>query len=117
MTAATSGSGRSGTERAISRSFNGFGWVRCRGRGAGTILATLTASSQRPNDEADPEQDPGPRICFCMKVHAATLRAAIAAGARSVEDLRRMTHASAGCGTCRPDLEAMLARAQVTEPR
>ena len=55
-----------------------------------------------------PAADPGPRICFCMKVHLATLEAAIAAGARSVAGLRDATRASAGCGTCRPDLEAIL---------
>jgi NAD(P)H-nitrite reductase large subunit len=44
-----------------------------------------------------------------MRVHRQALEAAIDSGARTVEDLRRLTRASAGCGTCRPDLERLLA--------
>lgn len=52
--------------------------------------------------------DKGPQICNCMKVHEATLRAAIRAGATTVEALRWCTRANTGCGTCRPDLERLL---------
>jgi NAD(P)H-nitrite reductase large subunit len=46
-----------------------------------------------------------------MKVHARTIELAIEQGARTVDELRERTRASSGCGTCRPDLEAMLAAA------
>ena len=61
-------------------------------------------------------EEPGPRICVCMKVHRETLRQAFLAGARSVEDLREATRAGGGCGTCRVDLIELLVEWGGEEP-
>ena len=62
------------------------------------------------------QADEGQRICICMKVHARTLRRAIQAGARSVEDLGHITRAGTGCGTCRSELLELLGEAGVEDP-
>jgi assimilatory nitrate reductase catalytic subunit len=66
--------------------------------------------SERPESTGDPEDpDPdNPRICYCMKIHREELVAAVAAGARTVEELRKTTTAGTGCGTCRSELLALL---------
>ena len=61
-------------------------------------------------------KDEGRRICVCMKVHAGTLRRAIQAGARSLEDLGHTTMAGTGCGTCRTDLQELLGEGGVEDP-
>ena len=48
-------------------------------------------------------------LCHCMRVELRQIRAAIRAGAKTVEDLNRMTTACGGCGSCRWDLEEVLA--------
>ena len=58
----------------------------------------------------------GLRICICMKVHARTLRLAVRAGARSVEDLGETTRAGTGCGTCKTDLQELLDEERVECP-
>lgn len=51
-------------------------------------------------------------VCHCMGVtRGRLLRAVREEGARSVEDLQRLTAACCGCGTCRWDLEDLLAEA------
>ena len=62
----------------------------------------------------DPEpDDDDDLVCYCMRVDRGTIRAAIAAGAASVEDLQERTHACLGCGTCRLELLEMLRHAGV----
>ena len=46
--------------------------------------------------------------CWCTNVGRAEVDAAIAAGCRTVEDIRRATGACGGCRSCRPELEALL---------
>jgi len=48
-------------------------------------------------------------ICICKAIGERTLREAIRAGARSVEDLARTTGASTDCGTCGEHLIEILA--------
>lgn len=71
------------------------------------IPNTLVEKSFRQTSEPGDERA-DPRICYCMKIHREELVAAIAAGARSVEDLREQTTAGTGCGTCRSELLALL---------
>lgn len=47
--------------------------------------------------------------CYCTGVTREQAIAAIHAGARSVDDLQRTTGACSGCGTCRWELEGLLA--------
>jgi len=54
---------------------------------------------------------PDALICHCMAVTRGRLERAVREqGARSVEDLQRLTAACCGCGTCRWDVEDLLAR-------
>lgn len=56
---------------------------------------------------SDPDSDQ--MICYCMGVPRSRLEQAVREqGARSVEDLQRLTYACGGCGTCRWDVEAVL---------
>lgn len=54
------------------------------------------------------QPDPGPTICACMKVGRNTILRAIAQGCRSVEALGSALGAGTSCGSCRPELNALL---------
>jgi ferredoxin-nitrate reductase len=43
--------------------------------------------------------------CWCVGVDGARVTAAVAAGADSLEAVRRATGAATRCGSCRPELE------------
>jgi NAD(P)H-nitrite reductase large subunit len=55
-----------------------------------------------------PREDDRYLVCHCLAVDRRTVRAAIRAGAKTVEDLQRSTGACTGCHTCYPDCLAML---------
>ncbi len=55
------------------------------------------------------QPDPGPTICACLNVGCNTILRAIAGGARSVGELGRQLGAGTSCGSCRPELNALLA--------
>ena len=52
---------------------------------------------------------PSPTLCACHGVSAATIRSAIAAGAGDVAAIGAATCAGTGCGSCKPELAALLA--------
>jgi assimilatory nitrate reductase catalytic subunit len=54
---------------------------------------------------------PSPTLCACHGVSAATIRAAIEAGAGDVAAIGAATCAGTGCGSCKPELAALLAMA------
>jgi assimilatory nitrate reductase catalytic subunit len=56
---------------------------------------------------------PSPTICVCHGVAASTICAAIAGGARTLGAVGAVTRAGTGCGSCRPEIAALLA---VSEP-
>ena len=56
---------------------------------------------------------PSPTICVCHSVSAATIRAAIEAGARDVAGIGAATCAGTGCGSCKPELAGLLATEKV----
>ncbi|MGV3025393.1 (2Fe-2S)-binding protein [Clostridium thermobutyricum] len=47
-------------------------------------------------------------ICGCMQVDEDTIKAAIADGAETVEDIEEMTGAGSCCGRCVPAIEGIL---------
>jgi bacterioferritin-associated ferredoxin len=57
-------------------------------------------------------------VCHCRVVSDRTIRAAIAAGARDVDQVTAVCGAGAGCGGCAPAIEGLLAEAAlaVREP-
>lgn len=55
-------------------------------------------------------------VCQCAGVSCGTLRAAIGAGASTLPMLCAATGASSVCGTCRPQVQALLGSAAAPEP-
>lgn len=74
----------------------------------GTDASPITALAGRPPNGM---VDPGATICSCMGVGINTLRAAIRDGVRNVDSLGDCTGAGKSCGSCRPELEALIATA------
>jgi assimilatory nitrate reductase catalytic subunit len=58
--------------------------------------------------------DSGRIVCACHGVGERTLTEAIAQGASSIEDLGRVLKAGTGCGSCIPELRALLAHTRQT---
>lgn len=74
----------------------------------GTQTAPLTALAGR-NPANRP--DAGATVCACFNVGQNTLLAAIAQGAQTLEALGNATCAGTNCGSCKPELNALLAQA------
>ncbi|WP_299368697.1 nitrate reductase [uncultured Tateyamaria sp.] len=60
---------------------------------------------------ASDQPDAGPIVCACFNVGRNTLLAAAAKGANSVAALGEVTCAGTNCGSCKPELTALLAGA------
>jgi assimilatory nitrate reductase catalytic subunit len=56
------------------------------------------------------QPDPGPTLCACLNVGRNTILRAIAGGCGSVAALGQALGAGTSCGSCRPELGALLAR-------
>jgi len=54
-------------------------------------------------------------VCVCRVVSDTTVREAVAAGARTVEEVGRACGAGMGCGNCRRSLEAIVAEGRESE--
>ena len=57
--------------------------------------------------------DPGATVCACFNVGINTLRDAVAQGADSVAALGAATCAGTNCGSCKPELAALIAQFQL----
>jgi bacterioferritin-associated ferredoxin len=56
-------------------------------------------------------------VCVCRRVSDRAVGAAIDAGARTVEDVARVTGAGTSCGCCRPAIDlAVRAQAACSDP-
>ncbi|UWQ17433.1 nitrate reductase [Jannaschia sp. M317] len=74
----------------------------------GSPEAPLTALAGRaPADRPDP----GATVCACFNVGRNTLLTAVAQGAGSVEALGAATCAGTNCGSCKPELAALIGQA------
>ncbi|KPD10603.1 nitrate reductase [Phaeobacter sp. 11ANDIMAR09] len=71
----------------------------------GTTTPPLRALAGRSGAD---QPDPGTTICACLNVGINTLRAAITAGASTVEALGEVTCAGTNCGSCKPELSTLL---------
>jgi NAD(P)H-nitrite reductase large subunit len=47
-------------------------------------------------------------VCHCFVIRACEVRSAIANGARSTREIRRVCRAGSGCGGCTPLIEELL---------
>ncbi len=72
----------------------------------GTETCAQEALAGRP---AADRADPGALVCSCVSVGVNTLRAAIAGGSATVDALGAATGAGTSCGSCRPELAALIA--------
>lgn len=48
-------------------------------------------------------------VCHCKNVDYITIRKAMIAGARTLDEIKEMTGASTGCGRCSEEIEKILA--------
>lgn len=59
----------------------------------------------------EPTEDPLATVCSCMSLTLREITGAMRANdLRTVEDVARHTRASTGCGGCKPELAAIVAR-------
>ena len=56
---------------------------------------------------------PSPTLCVCHGVSQESVRRAVRGGARNVPAVGEATRAGTGCGSCRPEIAALLAAAMV----
>ena len=61
------------------------------------------------------QPDPGPTICACLSVGRNSILRAIDAGAGTVAALGSVLGAGTSCGSCRPELNALLSRSRQKE--
>ena len=47
-------------------------------------------------------------LCHCRKITAERVDRSVVFGAHTVEEVRKRTSANTGCGTCKPDVEAVI---------
>jgi assimilatory nitrate reductase catalytic subunit len=73
----------------------------------GTEAPSLVAMAGRSGAG---QPDPGQIMCACMGVGVNTIRRAIDAGMDSVEAVGTATCAGTNCGSCKPEIEALLAQ-------
>jgi NAD(P)H-nitrite reductase large subunit len=67
-----------------------------------------TSSDRQADSQADAEADNDQLICFCHTVTRGQIRAAIRAGATTIEKIQSDTCASTGCGGCECDVRDIL---------
>jgi len=57
--------------------------------------------------------DPGPTVCSCFEVGANAILSAVASGeATTVDAVGALLQAGTNCGSCRPEIKALIARAR-----
>jgi assimilatory nitrate reductase catalytic subunit len=76
----------------------------------GSDVAGLAALAGRVSADMP---DPGATVCACFNVGVNTLRDAIGQGATTVAALGNATCAGTNCGSCKPELAALIAQFQI----
>jgi len=54
-------------------------------------------------------RDPGPTVCACFQVGANSIRSAVQSGCASLEAIGAQLRAGTNCGSCRPEIQRLLA--------
>jgi assimilatory nitrate reductase catalytic subunit len=77
----------------------------------------LSTSERRTLLAGRPAEGPAPEapVCICHGVGSRAIHAAIAAGFKDVEAIGRATRAGTNCGSCRPEIRALLAETAAKE--
>lgn len=84
-----------------------------RSHAIGLIGKAIPARTALAGYVASGQEDAGTTICACMDVGVNTLRAAIAKGAGDVTALGAQTLAGTSCGSCKPELQALINAARM----
>ena len=80
---------------------------------ADTGAPRLRLLAGRPGAET---ADAGPTVCVCHAVGANAIRAAILGGARTVDGVGEACAAGTNCGSCRPEIAAMIEASPAQAP-
>ena len=83
---------------------------------SGTELDEQREQLLRPAAAGLPGTPRGRLVCSCHGVGADDLRAAVGSGSTTLPELCAATRAGTGCGTCRPEVAAVLAKFVATRP-
>ena len=75
------------------------------------LLFSSPVAGRREAADAAADDAGHARICDCNDVSKAQIIEAVLSGARSVQAVCDATRASTGCGSCRPEVEAIVALA------
>ena len=78
-------------------------------------LGELDRVSLLVGQPADPQADTGPTVCSCFGVGRNAIVQAIRGGAGTVEKLGAQLKCGTNCGSCVPELKALLATAHTSE--
>ncbi len=74
-------------------------------------FSTATATQVLAGRRGAAQADPGPTVCVCLNVGANAILDAIASGtATSLDAIGRYLGAGSNCGSCRPEINALIAR-------
>lgn len=76
---------------------------------AGLLGKDMSALSALAGRAGADQPDPGATVCACFDVGINTLRSEIANGAQTVAQLCQRTGAGTNCGSCKPELAALIA--------
>ena len=78
------------------------------------LIGTATPATEALAGRAPADRpDPGPQVCACMNVGRNTILATMDAGAASVEAVGAACAAGTSCGSCRPEIAALLASRRI----
>jgi assimilatory nitrate reductase catalytic subunit len=75
-------------------------------------MAQLDSEQRRILLHGGKEADRGGEICACLGVSCASVQTAIADGAMTVDAVGAVTRAGTSCGSCRPEIRALLRAAR-----
>jgi assimilatory nitrate reductase catalytic subunit len=77
-------------------------------------LERRTLLAGRPMEGA---LDEGPIVCVCFQIGARRIRAAAAAGSRSIETIGKRLGAGSNCGSCIPEIRRLIATKEPAHER
>lgn len=73
-----------------------------------SLIGTKNSANVLAGVPGADQPDPGATVCSCLNVGVNTVRAAINSGALTVAALGECTGAGTNCGSCKPELQALL---------
>jgi assimilatory nitrate reductase catalytic subunit len=78
-------------------------------------IARLTVEQRNELLQGGTACERGGEICACFGISRATVEAAAARGAQSLDAIAATTRAGSNCGSCRPEIRSLLRGLRVRE--